>query len=74
MAKSAESTNSLECSYGYTEAQIAAIMGARLPEVEQWMTGQTMAICDGAHCRQPHGSITYVCDVRRFFSRLPPLD
>lgn len=44
-------------------------MGPRLPEFEEWMSGQTMAICDGRPpCDEPHGPIVYSDDITRFLA------
>lgn len=74
-----------ECELGYTEHQIAQIMGPSLDRFNKWMSGQTMSICDGRRYNHklgqyeatgcgPHGTITYSHDVRRFLSGGQPLD
>ena len=35
------------CPQGYTEDDLSKIFGDKLPSFTQWMTGQTMGICDG---------------------------
>lgn len=74
-----------ECKDGYTDEQITRIMGARLYEFQQWMHGQTGAICEGREYNHetqeyedtgegPHGYITYRQDVERFLLGLPVVD
>jgi hypothetical protein len=74
-----------ECSLGYTDSQVKAIMGTRLKEFNSWMSGQTMAVCDGrvydhvkgayepSECG-PHGGITYTWDLQRFLDGRPIVD
>lgn len=63
-----------ECTFGYTQDQVAQIMKVRLYEFRQWMTGQTEALCDGEGGCGPHGIITYRQDVERFLLGLPVVD
>lgn len=63
------------CPYGYTSAQIAEIMGPRLPQFRAWIAGATGMICEGrAACETAHGFVTYAHDVEAFLAGLPPLD
>jgi hypothetical protein len=63
------------CRYGYTEAQLAAILGPRLAAFHAWHVGQTGAICEGGDgCAAPHGLIVYTHDVRQFLAGVPDLD
>jgi hypothetical protein len=74
-----------ECELGYTEEQIARIMGDRLDEFNKWMRGQTGAICTGQQYNYEtkeyvqtedaaHGYITYAWDVERFLDGKPVID
>ena len=74
-----------ECRWGYTEKQIAEIIGANEPAFWEYMRGQTVMGCDGreySHKLQkyiptncgPHGTIVYPWDLERFLKGLPPLD
>lgn len=73
------------CRYGYTRDDLGRLLGARLPEFDSWMRGQTLGICDGreydyaafAYCETgcgPHGVVAYRHDVRRFLGGAGPLD
>lgn len=66
------------CKYGYTNKQVTKIIGTKnLGVFNRYMTGKTMAVCDGkvynpetnqyeaSNCG-PHGLITYSCDVESF--------
>lgn len=66
-----------ECELGYTLSQLVNIMGDRIREFDSWLSGQTVALCDGrAYDPQteeyyntgcgPHGSVVYYWDVKRF--------
>lgn len=71
-----------ECSSGYTGSQVAEIMGDRIGEFHQWMSGQTRSLCEGRRYNHEtkeyeidcdgisHGGITYVYDVQRFLGLL----
>lgn len=74
-----------ECLLGYTDSQLHDIMGSRYQEFSDWMSGQTMSICDGqaydyevdayrnTGCG-PHGVVVYYNDVLRFVLGLPVVD
>jgi hypothetical protein len=75
------------CPLGLTAADLETVFGARLPTFHRWMTGQTVALCDGrqynhaakmyepAECfTTPHGIVTYRWDVERFLDGLPVID
>lgn len=74
-----------ECRHGYTVLQVEEIMGNRIREFSGYMTGQTMAICDGqvydyekkeyieSGCG-PHGVVVYSWDVERFLQGRPLFD
>jgi hypothetical protein len=75
-----------ECRYGYTEKQVSEIIGKNLSLFDEWMMGQTFAICEGREWDEKqkiyvpscggihHGPIVYRQDLERFLLRLPPLD
>ena len=74
-----------ECEQGYPDAQVRAIMGDRYNEFMRWMTGQTMAICDGSYYDHssrskklsgcgPHDVIVYSWDAQRFLEGRPIID
>ena len=74
-----------DCELGYTDGQLHAILGDRLPAFRRWMRGQTVALCDGRRydhdkCEYeptgcgPHGPATYGHDLRRFLVGGPILD
>jgi hypothetical protein len=66
-----------ECKMGYTQHQLKQILGDRLADFDNWMRGQTVALCNGrvydhdereykpSDCG-PHGWITYAHDLRRY--------
>lgn len=67
------------CWLGYTRQQIETLMGDRVEAFDQWMYGQTQAICDGRRydhdkreyeptecATAPHGVVTYPWDAHRF--------
>ncbi|WP_431728608.1 hypothetical protein [Verrucosispora sp. TAA-831] len=74
-----------DCRYGYTAAQLEAVLGDQVDAFGRWIDGQTMSICDGAvydpesrvnvptGCG-PHGVVAYGHDLRRFLAGRRPLD
>lgn len=75
------------CPWGYTESDLHALLGDRLPEFNRWMSGQTTVLCEGRkydytrkayvpdECAgNPHGGVAYAWDVERFLRRLPVID
>ena len=73
------------CELGYTDDDLAQILGQRFSEFKHWMRGQTIAVCEGRrydHGRQvwletgcgPHGPATYGHDLRRFLAGGPIID
>lgn len=67
------------CHLGYPREQLSEILGDRLEHFEQWMFGQTQAICEGRqydHSRReylptncgPHGVVTYRWDLVNYLS------
>jgi hypothetical protein len=75
-----------ECEGGYTNWQLAEILGNRLDKFEQWMRGQTMMLCEGRsydhdRCEYvpacggvAHGGIVYRWDLERFLDGRPVID
>lgn len=74
-----------DCQIGYTWEQAKRIVGGRLDEFQQWMAGQTVALCDGRrydHDKReheptgcgPHGMAVYPWDLKRFLRGGPILD
>lgn len=78
-----------ECEIGFTDRQVDEILEANKytrEEFDQWMYGQTGAICEGRaynHDRQEyeercggvaHGFIYFTWDVERFLDGLPVID
>ena len=63
-----------ECEQGYPDAQVRAIMGDRYNEFMRWMTGQTMAICDGSYYDHSSHVIVYSWDAQRFLEGRPIID
>jgi len=73
------------CELGYPIDQVEEILGDRFEEFGKWVSGQTMAICDGylfnyaadeyepTHCG-PHGQAIYPWDLQRFLDRRPVID
>ena len=56
-----------KCNMGYTRAQLARILGIRLPKFDRWMRGQTGAVCEGnGKCKAVHGFIVYPHDLQQF--------
>ena len=65
------------CPYGYTEGQLACILGDRLPEFRDWFYGQTGMICitgEYNSCEVSHGFVVYTHDLEQFLSGGRPLD
>jgi len=67
------------CSLGYTESDLDAVLGDRLPEFRRWFRGQTGVICEGRRYDHqakeyretgcgPHGFVVYAHDLERFLS------
>lgn len=74
-----------ECSYGYPWTQLEREVDAETVErLSDWMSGQTMAICDGRRYNDDsreyeptghaHGLVVYRWDVERFLAGLPVVD
>ncbi len=73
-----------ECSLGYTDDQLDQILGQRRQEFNKWMSGQTVALCDGREydyatggyipTGKAHGSATYPQDLQRFLDGRPIID
>lgn len=74
-----------ECRFGVTDAELVARLGDRYEEFQNWMYGQTLAICTGkqwnleikeyepTNCG-PHGMVVYEHDVKRFEDGRPIID
>lgn len=57
------------CALGYTEDQLAQILGTDLDAYRAWSVGKTQGLrLEGQlrHCTEPHGRVHYEGDVRRF--------
>ena len=66
------------CESGYTQEQLAHILGPRLGEFQKWHYGQTGAICEGRRYSHDtkqyyescggvsHGFVVYAWDLERF--------
>ncbi len=67
------------CPHGYTEVDLAGILGERLDHFNQWMSGQTMSVCDGkryshedrayypTECADdPHGPVVFPWDLHKY--------
>lgn len=74
-----------ECALGYTHSQIEEILGQRTEEFWLWMSGQTVALCNGTKYDYqnkamldtgcgPHGGAVYPWDLQRFLDGLPIID
>lgn len=64
-----------ECYHGYSITQVRAILGLdRYDRFFDWMSGQTMAICEGRKCGTPHGGVVYPSDLGQFLAGGRPLD
>ena len=74
-------TTERACPLGLTRQEQELALGDQLAEFDQWMRGQTGAICDGqqyshetasywptACYDNPHGFVVYAWDVERFLS------
>lgn len=70
-----------DCPRGYTTRQLDQIIGDQMPGFRRWMTGQSVGVCDGQRFNhdtrdyeptdcadQPHGIVTYECDIQRFLN------
>lgn len=74
------------CKHGYTRIQLELIFGNKLEDFNKWMYGQTCMLCNAKEydieldqevpsgCKEPHGVITYSCDVEQYLNGLDPLD
>lgn len=62
------------CHMGYPIRQLEKEMGDEFEELLAWFYGQTVAICAGATCAEPHGLVIYEWDVERFLLGLPIID
>lgn len=63
------------CRYGLTRAQALEVVGAGNWDVFcAWVAGQTIALCQGERCPEPHGAVFYPGDVEWFLMGLSPLD
>lgn len=75
------------CPHGYTEEDLQTLLGDRYQTFMHWMRGQTVSECDGfkynhetseyelSDCsNQPHGTIYYSHDVKRFLKGKPIID
>lgn len=74
-----------ECRYGYPKDQLDALLGARVGEFNEYMAGQTVAMCEGREYDHeakewkpngcgPHGVVCYRVDVGTFLAGRPTLD
>lgn len=78
-----------DCPLGYPRSQLEQILGDRFEAFQEWMRGQTMAICEASRyspeadlyipsaCAgggDPHGVVACPHDVARFISGKEPLD
>lgn len=67
------------CKLGYPQDQLAEILGDRLDQFNQWISGQTIGVCNGrmfdhgngvyldTKCG-PHGPVVYRDDLLNFLS------
>ena len=72
-----------DCSAGYSLDYLQEILDYETFErFNDWMYGQTMALCDGKRfnhetrqyepdCETPHGGVAYSWDVKRFLGIIP---
>lgn len=76
-----------DCPLGVTVSELHEILGPRSEAFFRWMSGQTMAICDGQFydhesreyepngcAASPHGVVVYRHDLERFLRNLPIVD
>lgn len=74
-----------ECRFGYSQEELREILGDRLEEFNTWMSGQTVAICDGMYYDYdaamnlstgcgPHGDVVYSWDLEDFLAGRADLD
>jgi len=75
-----------DCESGYTYNQLLEILGDDLPNFNQWMRGQTMALCEGRRYNHEtkeytpkcggvaHGGVVYPWDLARYLDGLPVID
>jgi len=73
------------CELGYTQAELEQILGDRFDQFDLWMTGQTVAWCDGRQYNYetkeyeptncgPHGMVVYPWDLQGFLNNAPVFD
>lgn len=75
-----------ECEMGWTDQQLRIKLGLQYNKFQQWMTGQTQALCEGRQWNHDtgqyeeacggvaHGPVTYPWDLDRFMAGLPVFD
>jgi hypothetical protein len=74
-----------QCKFGITDDELRERLGEQYDAFIQWMSGQTVAVCDGRYYNQllktytathcgPHGTVVYEHDVVRFEQGLPIID
>lgn len=77
--------DSPQCELGYPVSQLETLLGDRMTELNDWMYGQTAAICEGRKYNYetheyestdcgPHGVVYYSWDVQRFLDGRPIID
>lgn len=74
-----------ECELGYTRAQLKQMI-ANMDDFDEWMRGQTQAICEGRSFNHDtreyetacggvsHGVVTYRSDVNRYLAGARAVD
>lgn len=74
-----------DCTHGYSFDLLEGTLGdARFSELMDWMSGQTMMLCDGRRydhdtqeyyeTHDAHGPVVYTWDVQRFLRGGPIVD
>lgn len=64
-----------ECYHGYPITQVRVILsGNQYDRFFDWMSGQTVALCEGKRCDTPHGGVVYSSDLLQYLNGGQPLD
>ncbi len=74
------------CRLGYPWEQVERILGGSAARFSEWMSSQTVALCQGevynydkkayepSGCDRPHGTVVYAHDLRRYLAKQPIID
>lgn len=63
-----------ECRFGFSERQLAELLGHRMAEFREYMLMKAHPRCEGVDCSEPHDDVYYAHDVRRFVEHQDAVD